>query len=290
MYLSEVLSNIGRPVAYYPGLNAVTGSVNATIFMSQFLFWSDKALDPNGWIYKTQVEIENETGLSRFEQEGARRPLKKLGILLEKFRGMPRKKYYKIDSNKLNILWNQHIAEKQHHNDEKTFSEDVNYDILHDEITTPLYTESTTESTTEINTTTPISNSKNEVDSSRKIIPKLKHVNSVPLWDQHPSPTYEIFYKSYPKHEAKTDGWKAWCQVGMEGDIEKARKAWVALENQKSNKFNKKDKEFVPLIATWLRGKRWEDEIMDKSNQGPEEYRIRGQLFRNGKPAEVVIN
>ena len=89
-----------RPVAYHPDFAKAIGSVQAALFLSQLLYCSDKE-NNNGWIYKTQKEFYEETGLSRREQETARKKLKELGILEEKYQGIPRKLYYKVNMDKL---------------------------------------------------------------------------------------------------------------------------------------------------------------------------------------------
>lgn len=104
------MQDLGRPVAYYPSLNKLTGSVTATIFLCQFVYWHGKGADPE-WIYKTQAEIQEETGLSRREQETARRNLKEIGVLEEKYKGIPRKLYYRLDIDKFNELWHSIMAE-----------------------------------------------------------------------------------------------------------------------------------------------------------------------------------
>ena len=94
-----------RPVAYYPKLVKVAGSVNAAIFLSQLGYWTPKAADPDGWVYKTQSEWESETGLSRWEQETARRQLRERAILTEVKRGMPARLYFRIDVDALSGAW-----------------------------------------------------------------------------------------------------------------------------------------------------------------------------------------
>ena len=94
-----------RPVAYYPKLVKVTGSVNAAILLSQLGYWTPKAADPDGWVYKTQVEWEAETGLTRWEQETARRQLRDRGIVVEVKRGMPARLFFQIDVEALTSSW-----------------------------------------------------------------------------------------------------------------------------------------------------------------------------------------
>lgn len=96
-----------RPVAYYPKLVKVTGSVNAAIFLSQLGYWTPKAADPDGWVYKTQAEWESETGLTRWEQETARRQLRERDILSETKRGMPARLFFRIDVDALSASWEE---------------------------------------------------------------------------------------------------------------------------------------------------------------------------------------
>lgn len=105
MKVGHLLRDVGRPVAYYPKLVPITGSTNATILLCQFLYWEGKQHDEDGWIYKTQADINEETGLTRYEQEGARKKLRESGILEEKRSGIPAKLYFRVDHDKLHNLW-----------------------------------------------------------------------------------------------------------------------------------------------------------------------------------------
>ncbi len=40
MKFSDVFTGLGRPVVYYPSLNAITGSVAATVFLANLFQWS----------------------------------------------------------------------------------------------------------------------------------------------------------------------------------------------------------------------------------------------------------
>ena len=79
MRLSDFLSEVGRPVSYYPALVELTDSVTATLLLCQLIYWCGKQDNAEGWIYKTQEEIKYETGLSRAKQETARKVLKDKG-------------------------------------------------------------------------------------------------------------------------------------------------------------------------------------------------------------------
>ena len=90
-----------RPIAYHPMLARALGGVTTGVFLSQLLYWSGKGHDPTGWIYKTQAEWEQETGLTRLEQETARKHLRDAGVLEEKREGLPARLFYRVDFSAL---------------------------------------------------------------------------------------------------------------------------------------------------------------------------------------------
>src|SRR5438067_13261526 len=85
--IHAVLSD--RPIAYHASLARALGSVTAGVLLSQFLYWQPRSRDPDGWFWKTQVDIAGETALSRTETETARKVLVRAGVLEEKRRGVP---------------------------------------------------------------------------------------------------------------------------------------------------------------------------------------------------------
>lgn len=86
-----------RVVAYTPIVAKATGSVKLTILWNQIYYWSDKTEDPDGWIFKTHVDIFQETGLSRKETDTARALGKKIGVLESVVMGTPPKVHYRVD-------------------------------------------------------------------------------------------------------------------------------------------------------------------------------------------------
>jgi hypothetical protein len=110
MKLTNYILDLGRAVAYYPGLKKVTGSTTATILLCQFLYWSSKMKD--SWIYKTADEIEEETGLTYNEQKTARKTLVDLKLLSEEFKRLDHTSRYKINQEELNNQWENVTGEK----------------------------------------------------------------------------------------------------------------------------------------------------------------------------------
>lgn len=90
-----------RPIAYLPIVAKATGSVKLTVMWSQINYWTDKARDPEGWVYKTQAEMFEETGLSRKEQETARDLGAKIGVLSSDVRGTPPTVHYRVHRERM---------------------------------------------------------------------------------------------------------------------------------------------------------------------------------------------
>lgn len=103
MRLSEVLSEVGRPVAYYPGLVKHLGSINAVLFFCQIFYWQKKTDNSLG-VYKVAEEIEEETGLTYREQATARKHLISRGILVETHKRLEHRIYFRINVDRLDEL------------------------------------------------------------------------------------------------------------------------------------------------------------------------------------------
>jgi hypothetical protein len=70
-----------RVVGYSPDLARIVGGATIGLFFSQLLFLSDKGHNPEGWVYKSEADMGKETGLSKREQQTARRKLLALGVI-----------------------------------------------------------------------------------------------------------------------------------------------------------------------------------------------------------------
>jgi hypothetical protein len=77
--VKDLLPN--RTVGYSPDLARAVGGATIGLFLSQLLFLSDKGANPEGWVYKSEAEMSRETGLTKREQQTARRKLLALGII-----------------------------------------------------------------------------------------------------------------------------------------------------------------------------------------------------------------
>lgn len=90
-----------RPVAYHRAFAEITGKVSAGLMLSQAWYWTPRSDNEDGWFYKTRAEWQEETGMTRTEQETARKRLVSLGLMEETLKGMPGKLHYRVNTSRL---------------------------------------------------------------------------------------------------------------------------------------------------------------------------------------------
>lgn len=201
MKITDFLSDVGRPVAYFPKLRHITGSVNATLFLCQLIYWEGKQASKTGWIYKTHREMEEETGLSRREQETARRKLKDLGLIEERLAGVPQRLHYRLNKKKINDAWDafvqseneqslktaisqdeecMHETNKQNIQNEESMHKNAHSNATNKDIQMRQIRTSNTETTTEITT------DKKSEDSLRSSLTPVEEAN---IKEKDPAPT-----------------------------------------------------------------------------------------------------
>jgi hypothetical protein len=73
--LAELLD---RPIAFHRIYVTLTGSITAALMLSQAIYWTLRppVKKKGGWFYKSHIEWTDETGMSKHEQETARKRLR----------------------------------------------------------------------------------------------------------------------------------------------------------------------------------------------------------------------
>ena len=110
MKLSDFLINVGRPVAFYPGLAKALGGMKQAVFVCQMAYWKDKGDSPDGWIYKTSEEIEVETALTYKEQTAVRAALVEKKALEERYARSEHQMYFRVNWDIINSIWDEHLT------------------------------------------------------------------------------------------------------------------------------------------------------------------------------------
>jgi len=147
--MADIFKLLDRPIAYHRIFAEIAGSVTGGVMLSQAVYWSRRSSTGDGWFYKNREEWEEETFLTRWEQESARTALRRLGVWEEERRGMPRRLFYRINFDKLTVML---LAEKPPSSWRKNLRQDGGKTSDKTEEKPPTYigTEITTENTTDI--------------------------------------------------------------------------------------------------------------------------------------------
>jgi hypothetical protein len=111
--VKDMLPN--RVVGYSPDLARIVGGATIGLFLNQLLFLSDKGANPEGWVYKSEAEMGKETGLTKREQQTARRKLLALGVITIMRGGWKNTYHFKVIWEKLyqviaGIQWPQTVT------------------------------------------------------------------------------------------------------------------------------------------------------------------------------------
>lgn len=93
-----------------------------------------------------------------------------------------------------------------------------------------------------------------------------------------------LFWQNYPKKKAKGDALKAWIKLNPDNST--VKEILNAIENQKqSDDWKKEGGQFIPYPASWLNGRRWEDEIKEPEKPKQPDY-MQGIVNVKGKSNE----
>lgn len=80
--------------------------IETAFFLTALVEADEMLADEDGWFYQTVPQIEEMTGLTKHKQNNCINELISLGILLQENKGMPMKRYFKLDYEKIsNILF-----------------------------------------------------------------------------------------------------------------------------------------------------------------------------------------
>jgi len=192
-----------KPIAFNPIYVKIGCGINGALMLSQLVYWTSRTKNKDGWIYKTHEEWEQETGLTRREQDTARKTLKSLGFLVEKKAGVPCKLHFRVERENLYkslIKYSESLDSSQLHNSAKLDAQNSQTecteapDCMHNsakldaqirqtntENTYREYTENTSESVSSENPVIPETQNPEEnlIERTLKIwVPKLNELNS----------------------------------------------------------------------------------------------------------------
>ncbi|MRG31875.1 hypothetical protein [Enterobacter cancerogenus] len=210
--MSNFLQLVDRPIAFQRSFVRLGVGITGALLLSQIVYWQNRM--EGQWFYKTQADLEEETGLTRYEQEGARKKLVSCGVLKEAKRGIPAKLYFRVNQERLEELLlgeNQHAGMGETYKQGCGISANSDADNQHASmgetneqscgISASIHTVDYQETTQKINTENKSLGASAEADT-----PKVKSSTDY-------SPAFEEAWRAYPKRSGgnnKLSAFKAW--------------------------------------------------------------------------------
>lgn len=89
-------------------------------------------------------------------------------------------------------------------------------------------------------------------------------VNKGAVLEDETNLLFETFWKAYPNKKAKDSARKSFAKLKPTNDT--LCLLQQAVEHQKRTIWKDKDPQYIPHAATWINGKRWEDEVQAPVN------------------------
>lgn len=118
-----LLDIFDEPIVFHRAYVPITGSALAALFLSYAVYSTEHLpLEADGWFKKSSEEWLKETGMTRFEQQSARRILRDKGILIERRYGLPAELWFKVRtdfllelmSDEANTRWGDSLPANEH--------------------------------------------------------------------------------------------------------------------------------------------------------------------------------
>ena len=98
---------------------------------------------------------------------------------------------------------------------------------------------------------------------------------------------FDQFWFAYPKHQAKPQALKAFIRLNPDDEL--MEQILKAIEIQKqSDQWTKDGGQFIPLPATWLNNKRWEDDVLPSVRKNTVHAQDFEQRDYSDVPAEMM--
>lgn len=261
----DLFKLLDRPIAYHRIFAEIAGSVVGGVMLSQAVYWSRRSSSGDGWFYKTREEWEEETFLTRWEQESARTALRRIGVWEERRKGMPRRLFYRINFDRLAVLL---LAEKPPSSRRKNHQQDGGFPTNKSEVFPPtlIGTETTTENTTDIflSSASPIDqkNKKNRVVSisefeaeylneslrawAADIAPRVTIETATVAWIEY----HEDADSDFRNHGAIISSWKGWMRNAQK--IITQQKNQPTTTTKKGKGTNERQPDYESLRAAGL--------------------------------------
>lgn len=142
-YQKIIMDVLGtRPISFNPDLSVALGSVTASLFLCQLLYWWKKGRYDD-MIWKTIEEMKEETSLTKAQQLHAQRICVRKGVLKVLYKSIPPKRHFQIQiENIITLLQQVDLSKERSFKRRNTRRMNVDEKIVHADDTAPHITES----------------------------------------------------------------------------------------------------------------------------------------------------
>lgn len=101
--LYDSLRRLGRVVSFHVGLAKIVG-IEEAIMLGQLVYWTPRAKNEQGWVYKSAEDLEEETSLTYRQQRRVRTELCTRGLLQERYAREEHRLYLRVIPEAVNQL------------------------------------------------------------------------------------------------------------------------------------------------------------------------------------------
>lgn len=223
---------VNRSVAEEVGMEA---AVILGELASEYNYWQNNGKLEEGYFYSTIKNLEKKTYLSAYSQRQALVKLQEKGWISIIKKGLPAKRYIKVNENNLLMFFNDKSLKNLTTGDSNFEQQEVkNFDV-------------------------------NKNISKENIEEKKEDINPLISPDEKLKLLFGCFWEVYPKKVNKKDAFKAFKAIKH---IDKLLPDIIAdVETKAQTKdWQKQNGQFIPYPGTYLRGERWNDvnEVAEK--------------------------
>ena len=264
----------------FTGLEAAT--LLADLISKDFYFAKKTKTNYDGWFFNTMENIKKHTTLSRAKQDTAIKKLEKLGILHTKRKGLPAKKYFKVNHALINELEKTDLERviQMNDNDIEQYIIGVQTRVL--EISKQGCLKLTNINNNKVN------NNKLEAANAALLIAaeKTKKENKLFIGEYVQSNEFDVFWALYPNKGGKGAALTAWLKLCTNKAKSTLRPTFrtirIAVRKQKQTG-RWKDPKYIPLASTWLNQFRWLDDVNEMGIR-----KTNGKLNKTGFVGEPI--
>ena len=257
---------LDRPIAFQRPFMELGAGASGALFLSQAVYWSNRTSNKEKWFYKTIEEWTEETGLSRHEQDGARKKLKAKGVLEIVKKGIPCKTYYRVNFEKLaEVLGLISATNKNAENQQTEVLESGKLDCQELANSCAENRQTITEITTQ--TTTEITSVDHLSDSVESNVPDVRGEKFNPNFKRDLlTQSFDLFWNAYQRKDNRKVSESKWLKITLPNDREQAVAKLQFIIDQAQRWGDlfaaapDDQKQFQPMPTTWINNERWNDE------------------------------